>query len=125
VARVAAQHLAEQYPAGRPPAKPQLRLGLQEQGGGALAHRLDELATAAGLSVAHYSMLFRRHTGFSPIDFLIRLRVRRACRLLDTTSLPIGEVGERAGYLDPYYFARCFRRVMGCSPRGYRKMTKG
>ena len=88
-------------------------------------HRLDELATAAEVSVAHYSMLFRRHTGFSPIDFLIRLRVRRACRLLDTTSLSIGEVGERAGYMDPYYFARCFRRVMGCSPRGYRKMTKG
>jgi len=88
-------------------------------------HRLGELATAARVSVAHYSMLFRRHTGFSPIDFLIRLRVRRACRLLDTTSLSIGEVGERAGYADPYYFTRCFRRVMGCSPRDYRKMSKG
>jgi AraC-like DNA-binding protein len=88
-------------------------------------HRLDEMATAARVSVAHYSTLFRAHTGFSPIDFLIRLRVRHACRLLDSTQLPVGEVGERTGYSDPYYFTRCFRRVMGCSPRAYRKLPKG
>jgi AraC family transcriptional regulator of arabinose operon len=88
-------------------------------------HRLHDLAVAARVSVAHYSVLFRRQTGFSPIDFLIRLRVRHACRLLDTTSLPVGEVGERTGYPDPYYFARCFRRVMGLSPRSYRRVPKG
>jgi len=88
-------------------------------------HRLDELATAAKVSIAHYSSLFRRQTGFSPIDFLIRLRVRHACRLLDTTTMPVGEVGARTGYADPYYFTRCFRRVMGCGPRAYRKVPKG
>jgi transcriptional regulator GlxA family with amidase domain len=88
-------------------------------------HRLDELATAARVSVTHYSALFRRHTGFAPIDFLIRLRVQHACRLLDTTKLPVGEIAERVGYRDPYYFTRCFRRVMGCAPRRYRKVPKG
>ena len=88
-------------------------------------HRLDELATAAKVSVAHYSALFRRQTGFSPIDFLIRLRVQHACRLLDTTGLSVGEVAEQAGYTDPYYFTRCFRRVMGTTPRLYRRTTKG
>jgi len=88
-------------------------------------HRLEELATAAGVSVTHYSAIFRRHTGFSPIDFLIRQRVQHACRLLDTTELSIAQVAERSGYDDPYYFTRCFRRVMGCSPRAYRKIPKG
>jgi len=88
-------------------------------------HRLDELATAAHVSVTHYSALFRRHTGFAPIDFLIRLRVQHACRLLDTTKLPVGEIAELVGYRDPYYFTRCFRRVMGCAPRHYRKVPKG
>jgi AraC-like DNA-binding protein len=88
-------------------------------------HRLEELATAAGVSVTHYSAIFRRHTGFSPIDFLIRQRVQHACRLLDTTEFSISEVAERSGYNDPYYFTRCFRRVMGCSPRAYRKIPKG
>jgi AraC family transcriptional regulator, arabinose operon regulatory protein len=85
------------------------------------SHRLSELATAAKVSVAHYSAIFRRQTGFSPIDYLIRLRIRHACRLLDTTLIPIGEVGRRTGYDDPYYFTRCFRRVMGFSPRTYRR----
>lgn len=88
-------------------------------------HRLAELATAAKVSVAHYSVLFRRQTGFSPIDFLIRLRVRHACRMLDTTLLSVREIGERIGYQDPYYFTRCFRRVMGYSPRAYRKALRG
>jgi AraC-like DNA-binding protein len=88
-------------------------------------HRLDELAAAANMSVAHYSALFRRQTGFAPIDFLIRLRVQHACRLLDTTELPVKEVAERVGYPDPYYFTRCFRRVMGRAPRLYRKVLKG
>lgn len=88
-------------------------------------HRLAELATAAKVSASHYSVLFRRQTGFAPIDFLIRLRVRHACRMLDTTLLSVREIGERAGYHDPYYFTRCFRRVMGFSPRAYRKTLRG
>lgn len=88
-------------------------------------HRLIELATAAKVSVAHYSTLFRQRTGFSPIDFLIRLRIRHACRVLDSTSITVKEVSERSGFADPYYFTRCFRRVMGISPRAYRKTTKG
>ncbi|WP_442890659.1 helix-turn-helix domain-containing protein [Congregicoccus parvus] len=89
------------------------------------AHRLDELATGAGLSVAHYSELFRQRTGFSPIDYLIRLRVRRACALLDGTASSVSEIARRVGYEDPYYFARVFRRVMGMSPRAYRAVPKG
>ncbi len=89
------------------------------------SHRLGELAAAANVSVAHYSALFRRQTGFAPIDFLIRLRIQHACRLLDTTGLPVAEVAERVGYQDPYYFTRCFRRVMGCAPRRYRQVPKG
>ena len=87
--------------------------------------RLSELAAAAGLSPAHYSCLFREHTGFAPIDYLIRLRVQHACRLLDTSTRSVNEIAAVVGYDDPYYFTRCFRRVMGRSPREYRKVTKG
>jgi AraC-like DNA-binding protein len=88
-------------------------------------HTLAELAAAAHVSVAHYSALFRRQTGFAPIDFIIRLRVQHACRLLDTTELTVGEIAEQVGYADPYYFTRCFRRVMGRAPRLYRQVQKG
>lgn len=89
------------------------------------AYRLGELAHAAGLSVPHFCALFRRQTGYAPVDFLIRQRVRRACRLLDTTEETIAVVATQAGFEDPYYFSRCFRRVMGVSPRAYRQRIRG
>ncbi|HEY4248557.1 MAG TPA: AraC family transcriptional regulator [Lacunisphaera sp.] len=88
-------------------------------------HRLQELASAAGLSVPHFCSLFRRQVGFAPIDFLIRQRVQRACKLLDTTDLSISLIAAEVGYEDAYYFSRCFRRILGYSPRTYRKITKG
>lgn len=87
--------------------------------------RLAELAASAGLSPAHYSCLFREHTGFAPIDYLIRLRVQHACHVLDTSSRSVNEIAATVGYDDPYYFTRCFRRVMGRSPRDYRRIPKG
>ena len=88
-------------------------------------HRLEALAKAAGLSVPHFCTLFRKLTGYAPIDFLIRQRVQAACRLLDTTDQSISTVAAEVGYEDPYYFTRCFRRVIGSSPRAYRRIPKG
>ncbi len=88
-------------------------------------HRLAELAATAGMSVTHYSAHFRALTGFAPIDYLMRQRVAEACRLLDGSDLTVADVAAAVGYADPYYFTRCFRRVMRCSPRQYRKVTKG
>jgi len=85
----------------------------------------DDLARHAGLSVAHFSLLFQRQTGLSPIQFLIQQRMRRACQLMDTASLTIREVAARVGYEDPYYFSRLFSKSMGCSPRQYRRARKG
>lgn len=91
----------------------------------ARSYRLEELATAAGMSVTHFCAHFRKLTGFAPIDFLIRQRVQHACHLLDTTQDPVGAIAAATGYSDPYYFTRCFRRVMGASPQQYRKIPKG
>ncbi|MBI5382326.1 MAG: AraC family transcriptional regulator [Opitutae bacterium] len=87
--------------------------------------RLDELASLAGMSSAHYSALFRRQIGFPPVDFFLRLRIQRACQLLVSNRDPIAAIAQEVGFADPYYFTRYFRRVMGCSPRDYRKTPKG
>jgi len=88
-------------------------------------YRLEELATGAGMSVTHYCAHFRELTGFAPIDFLIRQRIRQGCHLLDTSQLTVVQIAASVGYNDPYYFTRCFRRIMGCSPQKYRKVPKG
>ncbi len=87
--------------------------------------RLEELATRAGLSVPHFCAIFKRLSGYAPIDFLIRQRIRLACRLLDSTDASVADIATKSGFDDPYYFSRCFRRIMGASPRAYRKAVKG
>lgn len=88
-------------------------------------HRLGELAASAGLSVPHFSVLFRRQTGYAPIDFLMHQRVQRACVLLDTSDATVSTIAAQVGYGSPFYFSRCFRRIVGCSPRAYRRVAKG
>jgi len=83
------------------------------------------LAAMANLSVSHFCALFKRVTGFAPIDYLLHMRVRRACQLLDTTDHPVKRIAGEMGFSDPLYFSRVFRKVHGLSPKAYRDITKG
>lgn len=87
--------------------------------------RLEDLAERAGMSATHFSAQFRRRTGYSPVDYFLRLKVQQACRLLDTTPGRVEEIARAVGYEDAFYFSRLFRRVMGRSPRDYRRAIKG
>ena len=82
--------------------------------------RINELAVQAGVSVSHYSAIFKTETGFSPIDFLIRQRIQLAAQFLVTSIETVSSIALSVGYADPYYFSRSFRKIMGCSPRTYR-----
>lgn len=86
---------------------------------------LTDLAGYCDLSVSHFSLVFRQTTGRSPLDYLIHLRIQRACNLLDLSGLKVKEVAARVGFEDVFYFSRVFRRVMGLSPSAYRKVKKG
>jgi AraC-like DNA-binding protein len=79
-----------------------------------------DLATVANLSLSHYFALFKRTIGCAPIDFFIRMRMKRACHLLETTSLNVKEIAGRLGYDDPFYFSRLFKSVNGVAPSDYR-----
>jgi AraC-like DNA-binding protein len=81
---------------------------------------LKELAGIAGMSVNHYCVLFGKRYYSTPIDYFNRLKIQRACELLNTTNMRISEVGEQVGFPDPYYFSRLFKKIMGVAPREYR-----
>lgn len=87
--------------------------------------RLAQLADLLGVSVPHYSTLFRKVVGTSPGRFLTHLRMQRACELLDATDLLVAEVGRRVGFRDPFHFSRAFKRVVGKPPLHYRETVKG
>ncbi len=86
---------------------------------------LRDLAELAGLSTSQFSSIFRSRTGYSPVDYMIRLRLSRAAWLLDSTQLSIKEIAAEVGYDDPLYFSRRFSSVYRTSPRAYREIKKG
>lgn len=79
-----------------------------------------ELAHLVGLSESYLATLFHKATGMSILQYQTQQRMTLARELLDTTSLPIGTVAHTAGYADPLYFSRQFRRLNGMSPETYR-----
>ena len=83
------------------------------------------LAEMANLSVSHFCALFKRTTGFAPVDYLLHMRIQRACELLDTTDQPIKRIAGEMGFSDALYFSRTFRKVHGISPTAYRSIAKG
>jgi AraC family transcriptional regulator of arabinose operon len=87
--------------------------------------QLDTLASLANLSRSRYVALFKQQAGYAPIDYFIRLRMHRACQLLDTTDASVKEVAAQLGYEDPLYFSRVFRAVNDLTPTEYRRTRKG
>jgi len=78
------------------------------------------LAAQANISPSHFFALFKRRIGSAPIDYFTRLRMQRACRLLEQTPLSVKEVAAELGYDDPFYFSRVFKSVNRMAPSDYR-----
>ncbi len=83
---------------------------------------LEDAAESIGLSPAYLSTMFKKEMGINFSDFLISCRMEAAKELLKTTDLSIAEVADRAGYTDPRYFSKTFRKVVGLKPSSYRKL---
>ena len=82
------------------------------------------LAAQANISPSHFFALFKRRIGSAPMDYFTRLRMQRACRLLERTSLSVKEVASELGYDDPFYFSRVFKSVNQMAPSDYRAAQK-
>ncbi|HMP81577.1 MAG TPA: AraC family transcriptional regulator [Verrucomicrobiota bacterium] len=82
------------------------------------------LAAQANVSASHYFALFKRCTGCAPIDYFTRMRIQRACELIETTELSVKAVATELGYDDPFYFSRVFKSVTGIAPSDFRKAEK-
>jgi AraC-like DNA-binding protein len=85
---------------------------------------LQDVAEHAFASPFYISRLFRKELGISFVDYLGKLRVENACRLLCETHLRILEVSERVGVQDAHYFAKLFKKHAGMSPTEYRAGNK-
>ncbi|HHW01041.1 MAG TPA: AraC family transcriptional regulator [Clostridiaceae bacterium] len=86
---------------------------------------LNDLTSYNNLSKTQLTDIFKEKTGYSPIDFFIRLKIQKACFDLDFTDMSVSEIAEKIGYSDQFYFSRLFKKIMGSSPSDYRRIKKG
>ncbi len=84
-----------------------------------------DFASRYQLSMSHFSSLFRKATGMSPMEYFIQLKIQWACQLLFNSKVKIKDIARDIGYDDPYYFSRLFKKMMGISPERYRIMNQG
>lgn len=83
-----------------------------------------KLAEEIGVTPNYLSRIFKDVTGVSCIDFLTKLRLEEAKRLLIGSSMKSYEIAERAGYHNPNYFSALFKKYSGYTPKEYRERMK-
>jgi len=83
-----------------------------------------DMAEKLWVSESTLQRLFRTRTGFSPHEYLTRLRLKKAATLLLESELTVGEVASETGFADSNYFCRSFRRYAKLSPLEFRKRNR-
>lgn len=82
---------------------------------------LDRMAAVSCTSPGNFGRVFRRVVGVSPVDYLLKLRLRHAARMLRDSDTPIGEIAFAVGFSDSNYFSKQFSRFYLITPRRYRQ----
>ena len=89
----------------------------------AAPHSVESLASAAGMSRASFADRFSHVYAQTPMDFVQKVRLRVAARLLTTTDLPIKVIASSIGYTSRSYFSRAFRAAYGADPKTFRVLS--
>jgi AraC family transcriptional regulator len=82
---------------------------------------LDEMAQSIDLSTAHFARMFRKSTGETPHQFVLRQRVERAKAMLRDPDARVLAVAVACGFKTQQHFAQVFCDVCGVSPTRYRQ----
>ena len=86
-----------------------------------LANPVERVTAYSGLNPRTFKRRFSAATGCTPIEYIQSLRIEEGKHLLETSDMPIDQVGEEIGYEDPASFRRLFKRLAGVTPSRYRR----
>lgn len=73
------------------------------------------------VSISHFSSLFKKKAGISPLEYFNQLKMQKACEYLEYTDMLVKEIAFKLGIEDAQYFSRAFFKTIGMSPNVYRK----
>ena len=79
------------------------------------------VASNVFLNPQYFSRIFKKEVGVSYIDYVNKLKMEYACKLLETTSYPAYRISSECGFTDPSYFNRVFVQQMNMTPKAYRR----
>ena len=82
---------------------------------------VDEFAQELGMGRTVFYQKLKAIIGLSPVDFIREMRIKRAKQLIDSGEYNISTVAYMAGFNDPKYFSKCFKKQFGMSPSEYNK----
>ena len=85
---------------------------------------LEQIAAQVHLSANYVSTLFKKHYGMNISDYMIKVRMEHAARLLSDTNFKTYEIAERVGYTNSQYFSVLFKKSYGMTPKEYRNQNK-
>ncbi|MEC0225965.1 helix-turn-helix transcriptional regulator [Paenibacillus alba] len=85
---------------------------------------LPMLARRAAMSVGYFTVLFKKKTGTTLMDYLYDLRIEKAKKMFQQTDLLAKEVAQRVGFIDYFHFSKVFKKKTGFSPRVYLQRQK-
>jgi AraC-like DNA-binding protein len=82
---------------------------------------LDEMADISGVSKHHFLRQFKKYIGFTPLEYLNKLRIENAVELLRTTEMTLDSVAQSVGFANGNYFSKVFRQWVGIAPGKFRQ----
>ena len=82
---------------------------------------VSEAASYVFLSQGYFTRAFRDDTGISPMNYLMKKRIEKACKLLQNNEIKVSAISLQSGFSSPQRFNVAFRKQMGMTPMEYRK----
>lgn len=81
---------------------------------------LDDISRYCNISSYYFSKLFKQETGENYVEYLSRVRIENAKKMLSDSEASIKEISYSVGFSDPNYFSRAFKKYEGVSPTEYK-----
>ncbi|MFC3747033.1 helix-turn-helix domain-containing protein [Paenibacillus sp. GCM10012306] len=85
---------------------------------------LDEISAVANVSTSHLVRLFKQHTGFTPHQYLIQLRIERSKFLIRCGKMSFKEIAAQVGFSDQGHFTKLFKRTVGLTPMQFANISR-
>jgi AraC-like DNA-binding protein len=85
---------------------------------------VEEMAGLMGLGTTAFSEKVKHFSGFSPLNYLINIRISEAIRLLKSTTISLTDIALQTGFYSSQHFSSTFKKLTGYTPRDFRKNSQ-